>query len=134
MPDVLVDSNVILDLLVEASAWREWSANALGYAAERARLVINPIIYAELSVGYERIEWVEFALPPIFERDPIPYEAAFLAAKVYLEYRRRGGTRSAPLPDFFIGAHAAVKAYDLLTRDTTRYRTYFPTVRLIAPE
>ena len=134
MPDVLVDSNVILDVLVEKSAWREWSANALEYAAERARLVINPIIYAELSVGYERIELVEFALPPIFKRDPIPYEAAFLAGKVYLEYRRRGGFRSAPLPDFFIGAHAAVKGYDLLTRDMTRYRTYFPTVRLIAPE
>jgi predicted nucleic acid-binding protein len=134
VPDVLVDSNVIIDLLVETSAWREWSANALGYAAERARLVINPIIYAELSIGYERIELVEFALPPIFERDPIPYEAAFLAGKVYLEYRRRGGTRNAPLPDFFIGAHAAVKGYDLLTRDATRYRNYFPTVRLIAPE
>ena len=134
MPDVLVDSNVILDILVEKSAWREWSANALEYAAERARLVINPIIYAELSVGYERIELVEFALPPIFERDAIPYEAAFLAGKVYLEYRRRGGIRSAPLPDFFIGAHAAIKGYDLLTRDATRYRTYFPSVRLIAPE
>jgi len=134
VPDVLVDSNVILDILVEKSAWREWSANALEYAAERARLVINPIIYAELSVGYERIELVEFALPPIFERDAIPYEAAFLAGKVYLEYRRRGGIRSAPLPDFFIGAHAAIKGYDLLTRDATRYRTYFPSVRLIAPE
>ena len=133
MPDVLVDSNVILDLLVEKSAWREWSANALGYAAERARLVINPIIYAELSVGYERIELIESALPPIFARDPIPYEAAFLAGKVYLQYRRRGGTKNAPLPDFFIGAHAAVKGYDLLTRDATRYRTYFPTVKLIAP-
>jgi predicted nucleic acid-binding protein len=131
---VLVDSNVILDLLVEKSPWREWSTNALGRTAERARLVINAVIYAELSVGYEKIELVESALPPIFEREPIPYEAAFLAGKAYLQYRRRGGTKSAPLPDFIIGAHAAVEGYDLLTRDSNRYRFYFPTVRLIAPE
>jgi predicted nucleic acid-binding protein len=131
---VLVDSNVILDLLVEKSPWREWSINALGRVAEHARLVVNVIIYAELSVGYESIESVDSLLPPIFEREPIPYEAAFLAGKVYLQYRRRGGVKSAPLPDFFIGAHAAIKGYQLLTRDTARYRSYFPGLTLIAPE
>ena len=134
MPAVLVDSNVILDLLIPASSWREWSSSALAHAAERTRLVINPIVYAELSVGYDTIELVESALPPIFEREPIPYEAAFLAGKVYRDYRRRAGIKTAPLPDFFIGAHAAVRRYELLTRDPARYRPHFPSVPLIAPE
>jgi len=133
VPAVLVDSNIILDLLVEDETWRDWSAGALAREAEGARLVINPIIYAELSVAYETIELVESALPAIFDREPIPYEAAFLAGKSYLQYRRRGGTKRAPLPDFFIGAHAAVSGYSILTRDTARYRSYFPTVALIAP-
>ena len=133
MASVLVDSNVIIDLLTENSVWAEWSADALRRVAERARLVINPVIYAEVSVGYDRIEDVEAALPAIFERENIPYEAAFLAGKAYTAYRRRRGTRQSPLPDFFIGAHAAVAGYELFTRDAARYRTYFPTVSLVAP-
>lgn len=134
MPAVLVDSNVVLDLLVEQSDWFEWSSAALQKASDSGRLVINPIIYAEVSVGYESIELTEEALPPIFDREPISYEAAFLAGKVYAKYRRRGGTKSSPLPDFFIGAHAAVAGYRLLTRDTKRYSTYFPRLELIAPD
>jgi len=103
-------------------------------AAETARLVINPIIYAEVSVRYSRIEDLDVAMrPDLFVREPIPYRAAFLAGKVFLLYRRRGGARSAPLPDFFIGAHAAVVNYRLLTRDPRRYRTYFPDLAVIAP-
>jgi predicted nucleic acid-binding protein len=128
----LVDSNVILDLFAD-SAWRDSSVVALAAAANRGRLVINPIIYAEISVGYETTEILDALVPPTIEREAIPYDAAFLAGKAYLEYRRRGGMRRSPLPDFFIGAHAAVRGYELLTRDPARYRTYFPRLKLIAP-
>lgn len=131
---ILVDSNVILDLATLDSLWAEWSAAALARVVNEAVLVINPLIYAEISVRYESVEDLEAALPmDVFRRDVLPYEAAFLAGKCFLEYRRRGGTRTSPLPDFYIGAHAAVRGYRLLTRDATRYRTYFPTVELIAP-
>jgi predicted nucleic acid-binding protein len=134
MSFVLVDSNVLLDLMTEDPSWFVWSSNAIDEAAERSRLVINPVIYAETSVRFSRIEDLSAALPTIlFEREPIPYEAAFLAGKAYSRYLRFGGTRRSPLPDFFIGAHAAVAGYRLLTRDATRYRTYYPTVPLIAP-
>ena len=103
-------------------------------AADEAVLVINPIIYAEVSIGYTRVEHVEAVLPvDRFRREMLPYEAAFLAGKSFLAYRRRGGRLTSPLPDFYIGAHAAVLGYRLLTRDAARYRTYFPTVELIAP-
>ncbi len=131
---VLVDSNVILDVLTEDARWLAWSAEALAHAAERDILVINPIIYAEVSVRFERIEELEEALPDsLFRREPLPWEAGFLAGKCFRSYRRQGGARRAPLPDFYIGAHAAVRAMTLLTRDATRYRTYFPTLALIAP-
>jgi len=131
---VLVDSNVLLDVLRGDGAWTAWSAGALASAAETNRIVINPIIYAEVSVRYSRIEDLEAALrPDLFAREPIPYRAAFLAAKVYVLYRRRGGSRPSPLPDFFIGAHAAVANFRLLTRDPGRYRTYFPNLVLITP-
>jgi predicted nucleic acid-binding protein len=131
---VLVDSNVLLDLLSGESRWREWSETALAEAADRSRLILNAVIYAEISVGYARIEDLEAALPPeSFAREAIPYEAAFLAGKAFLTYRRRGGVRRSPLPDFLIGAHAAVAGHELLTRDAERYRTYFPGLRLIAP-
>jgi predicted nucleic acid-binding protein len=131
---VLVDSNVILDVAYEDPQWRAWSEAAIEQAAEETVLVINPIIYAEVSIGYARLEHVEAVLPvDRFRREALPYEAAFLAGKSFLTYRRRGGRRTSPLPDFYIGAHAAVRAYRLLTRDATRYRTYFPTVQLIAP-
>ncbi len=131
---VLVDSNVILDVLTEDARWLAWSAEALAHAAERDILVINPIIYAEVSVRFERIEELEEALPDsLFRREPLPWEAGFLAGKCFRSYRRQGGARRSPLPDFYIGAHAAVRAMTLLTRDATRYRTYFPTLALIAP-
>ena len=110
------------------------SAAAVVKAADRFRLVINPIIYAEVSIRYSRIEDLEAALPrTLLDREAIPYEAAFLAGKCFLAYRQRGGTKRSPLPDFFIGAHAAVAGYRLLTRDAARYRSYFPRLSLIAP-
>ncbi|MGA3402541.1 MAG: type II toxin-antitoxin system VapC family toxin [Acetobacteraceae bacterium] len=134
MTAVLIDSNVLLDVMTEDPQWFAWSAAAVESAADRARLVINAVIYAEVSVRYSRIEDVEAALPKgMIEREAIPYEAAFLAAKAFLAYRRKGGTRRSPLPDFFIGAHAALAGYRLLTRDAARYRTYFPRLTLIAP-
>lgn len=134
-PAVLVDSNVILDVLTEDPTWYEWSAAALELHAGATVLVLNPIIYAEVSIRFERIEELEEALPSEdFRRDPLPWEAAFLAGKAFVTYRRQGGARKAPLPDFYIGAHAAVREMALLTRDPARYRTYFPTVRLLTPE
>ncbi|HEY0104960.1 MAG TPA: type II toxin-antitoxin system VapC family toxin [Rhizomicrobium sp.] len=133
MPGVLIDSNVLLDVILGTPEWFDWSYSALRDAADRERLVINLVVYAEISTGYDSVELVETAIPAWVERENIPYEAAFLAAKAYRQYRRRGGVRRSPLPDFFIGAHAAIGSYRLLTRDPTRYRTYFPSVRLIAP-
>ncbi|NVN11507.1 type II toxin-antitoxin system VapC family toxin [Nguyenibacter vanlangensis] len=134
MTSVLVDANVLLDIMTEDERWFEWSADAVARAADRSRLVINPIVYAEVSIRYSRIEDLEAALPrTLFDREDLPYEAAFLAGKSFLAYKRRGGTKRSPLPDFLIGAHAAIAGYELLTRDVARYRTYFPTLRLIAP-
>jgi len=134
MTAVLVDSNVILDIATDDPTWGEWSGAALEKAANDSILVINPLIYAEVSTGFERIEDLEDLLPEdVFRRDDLPYEAAFLAGKCFLKYRKSGGARTAPLPDFYIGAHAAVAGYQLLTRDASRYRTYFPTVALICP-
>ncbi len=134
MTAVLIDSNVLLDLMTEDKRWFQWSAAAVESAADRFRLVINAIIYAEVSVRYSRIEDLEAALlKDMFEREAIPYEAAFLAGKLFLAYRRRGVAKGSPLPDFFIGAHAAIAGYRLLTRDATRYRSYFPMLSLITP-
>jgi predicted nucleic acid-binding protein len=131
---VLVDSNVLLDIMTEDPQWFSWSADALARAAETMRLVINPIIYAEVSIRYSRIEDLNDALPLTFvEREPLPYEAAFLAGKAFLIYRKHSGVRRSPLPDFFIGAHASIARYSLLTRDAGRYRTYFPKLPLITP-
>ena len=134
MSSVLVDANVLLDVMTEDAQWLAWSAQAIERAADRYRLVINPVIYAEVSIRYSRIEELDAALPKtMFDREAIPYEAAFLAGKSFLAYRRQGGTKRAPLPDFFIGAHAAVAGYRLMTRDAARYRTYYPKLPLIAP-
>ena len=134
MTAILLDSNVLLDLTTEDSHWFSWSAEAVEKAADRFRLVINPIIYAEVSIRYSRIEDLESALPKaMFDREAIPYEAAFLAGKSFPVYRQRGGAKRSPLPDFFIGARAAVAEYQLLTRDAGRYRSYFPRLPLIAP-
>ena len=134
MADCLVDSNVLLDLITRNEEWLEWSQSMLTEAGTHGRLVINPIVYAEVSVDYDRMEDFEQALPPTFiERRALPWEAAFLAGKSFERYRRAGGTRTAPLPDFLIGAHAAVEDLTLLTRDPRRFRTYFPRLRIIAP-
>jgi predicted nucleic acid-binding protein len=134
MTAVMIDSNVLLDILAKDPLWYSWSAAAVEGVADRFRLVINAVIYAEVSVRYSRIEELDAALPKsMFEREAIPYEAAFLAGKSFLAYRRREGTKRSPLPDFFIGAHAAIAGYRLLTRDAVRYRTYFPKLPLITP-
>ena len=130
----LVDANVLLDILTVDPTWHGWSSEALADAAESGPLWIDPVIYAEVSVRFSRIEDLEEALPPgDFGRAQLPWEAAFLAGKAFVQYRRRGGARTSTLPDFLIGAHAAVSGRALLTRDVGRYRSYFPTVRLIAP-
>ena len=134
MTAVIIDANVLLDVMTEDARWLAWSAEAIERAADRYRLVINPIIYAEVSIRYSRIEELDVALPKtMFDREAIPYEAAFLAGRSFLTYRRRGGAKRSPLPDLFIGAHAAVAGYRLMTRDAARYLTYFPKLPLIAP-
>jgi len=134
VPTVLVDSNVLLDVLTEDARWFGWSSETLARQAELGVLVINPIVYAEVSVGFERIEELDDALPPtMFQRAGLPWEAGFLAGKCFRAYRRRAGVRRSPLPDFYIGAHAALTGMKLLTRDPARYRTYFPKLQLISP-
>lgn len=134
MKPTLVDSNVILDLVTEDPTWFDWSAQELAKCVASSTLVVNPLVYSEVSVGFERIEELEEVFPAeFFVRDPLPWEAAFLAGKCFLAYRRSGGTQHAPLPDFYIGAHAVVRGYRLLTRDARRYRTYFPVLEIIAP-
>ena len=134
MTSVLVDSNVLLDVATDDPAWGAWSAAALEQTADQAVLVINALVYAEVSVGFATIEELEAAIPrDLYRREDLPYEAAFLAGKVFLRYRQGGGAKRSPLPDFYIGAHAAVAGYRLLTRDATRYRTYFPSLELISP-
>lgn len=131
---VLVDSNVLLDVLTNDPDWAPWSMETLAEQADRDLLAINPIVYAEVSIGFERIEELDAALPSTaFHRLPLPWDAAFLAGKCFVAYRKRGGSRTSPLPDFFIGAHASVAGMTLLTRDAARYRTYFPKLRLVAP-
>ena len=134
MTSVLVDSNVLLDIATDDPTWSDWSAATLKRLGDEAVLVINALIYAEVSIGFATIEGLEAALPTdLFRREQLPYEAAFLAGKCFLEYRRGGGTKRSPLPDFYIGAHAAVAGHRLLTRDAARYRTYFPRLDVIAP-
>ena len=131
---VLIDTSVLLDIVTEDDEWLEWSSAALERAASSFRLAINPIIYAEVSVGFDRIEDLDAALPTdYFERRPLPWEAGFLAGKCFLRYKRGGGARSAPPPDFYIGAHAAIEGLTVLTRDPKRYRAYFPRLPMIAP-
>lgn len=124
----------MLDIADEDAEWLDWSSAMLAEAAERGPVVINPIIYSEVSTRYDSIEALDDALPADFYiRAPLPWEAAFLAAKAFRRYRRRGGTKSSTLPDFFIGAHAAVTGMTLLTRDARRYRAYFTKLRITAP-
>ena len=131
---ILVDTNVLIDVAIEDPRWAEWSSTQLAQARDSDRLALNAIVYAELSVHFDTVESLETILVPFrFERLHLPWEAAFLAAKAFRRYWQAGGTKSTPLPDFFIGAHAAVTGLPLLTRDPRRYRRYFPKVRLITP-
>lgn len=130
----LVNSNVLLDIFTDDPEWSEWSTQTLGRVLDQGEVVVNPLVYAEVSVGFDRIEQLDEALPAsAFRREPLPYSAGFLAGKAFVSYRLRGGMKSAPLPDFYIGAHAAVAGYRLLTRDAPRYRTYFPRLELLSP-
>lgn len=130
----LVDSNVLLDVLTVDAKWYTWSARALETEANRGVLAINPIIYAGVSVGFQRIEELDEVLSPrSFHRLALPWEAGFLAGKCFKSHRARGGARRSPLPDFYIGAHASISGLTLLTRDAARYRSYFPSLTLVAP-
>lgn len=132
---ILVDTNVLIDIAVDDPRWTDWSAEKLAEARDSDKLALNAIVYAELSVHFDTVEQLESVLAPFrFERLHLPWEAAFVAGKAFKRYRSRGGTKSAPLPDFLIGAHAAVAGLRLLTRDPRRYREYFPTVELISPK
>ena len=134
MNGLLVDSNVILDIFLDDPNWANWSEMILNQYGTDNDLVINPIIYTEVSIGFNQIEELETAIEKArFQMREIPKEALFLAGKVFLNYKRNQGTKLSPLPDFFIGAHAAVLGVDLITRDVARYHTYFPTVNLISP-
>ena len=131
----LVDSNILLDVFTRTPGWWEWSLAQLEQAARRGRLLINDVIFAETSIRFATIEDFEAALAETgITVAPVPRTALFHAGKASVQYRDAGGTRSGVLPDFFIGAHAAVERLPILTRDVRRYRTYFPTVTLIAPE
>ncbi|GMV84132.1 MAG: hypothetical protein AMXMBFR7_53160 [Planctomycetota bacterium] len=135
MPHALIDSSVLLDVLTEDPRWFEWSSGTLERYAESHLLAINAMVYAEVSIRFERIEELDAALPErLLQRLPIPMAAAFLAGKCFMKYRKRGGTRPTPLPDFFIGAHAAVEGMPLITRDAARYRTYFPKLHVVSPK
>lgn len=135
MAATLVDSNVLIDIFARDSAWTQWSSEALTRAGDDGVVFVDQVIYAEISIGFATVEECEWALEAQgIERIPLPWPAAFLAGRAFVDYRQRGGTKRSPLPDFFIGGHAAVAGLRLLTRDPGRYRTYFPTVELISPE
>ena len=131
---VLVDSNVLLDVITDDPVWGNWASVTLIKLFNEYKLAINPIIYAEVSIRFSTIEELEETISQIFfKRLSVPYEAAFLAGKCYMEYKERGGLKTSVLPDFLIGAHASVSNMKLVTRDVSRYKTYFPELELIAP-
>jgi predicted nucleic acid-binding protein len=135
MTDTLVDTNVLLDVAKGDPRWRAWSERQIDDAASAGRLLVNQVVFAELAAAYDSLEQLNAAFnADIYHREHIPFDAAFAAGLAFLHYRRRGGPRTTPLPDFFIGAHAAVRQYRLLTRDRGYYATYFPTLKLISPE
>ena len=134
MKPVLIDSNILMDVFTNDPAWGEWSCRQLAILSQSTRLFINPIIYSELSIGYNRIETFESVLARLpIHLEEIPRPALFLAGKAFLRYRRSGGTKISPLPDFFIGAHAAVRQWRLITRDPTRIETHYPSVEILSP-
>ncbi len=130
---ILVDSNVLIDVLTDDPFWEAWSSEQLTRLGNTRQLAINPLIFAEIAMAYTDQGQLEAALPGSLVRLPLPYNAAFMAGRAFIEYRRRGGTRRSPLPDFYIGAHAAAEGHTIVTRDAARYRTYFPDVTVIAP-
>ena len=131
---VLVDSNVLIDLFTDDPNWAEWSHQALLRAAQQNSLAINPVIYSKISIAFTDLGKLDSALEPLeVSRLELPYRAAFLTEKAFLKYRRQGGKKSSPLPDFFIGAHAHCKKMKLLTRDKNRFQGYFPGIKLISP-
>ncbi|MFG6431619.1 type II toxin-antitoxin system VapC family toxin [Roseateles sp. LYH14W] len=131
---LLVDTNVLIDVVQDDPQWAEWSIGQLRAQSQLHELAINPVIYAELSLSYSTLEALEEAVAGMrLQLHEPPRAALFLAAKAFAQYRRRGGAKAQVLPDFFIGAHAAVKRWPLLTRDAARFATYFPTVELISP-
>lgn len=129
----LVDSNVLLDVFTDDAEWSSWSAHQLAIAFDAGPVVINPLIYAELSVGFDRVEELDDALPDPVQREDLPWDAAFLAGRCFVRYRRGGGTKRAPLPDFYIAAHAAITGRALLTRDRPRHTDLLPRLRVISP-
>lgn len=135
MTDTLVDTNVILDVAGDDPYWSEWSEHALARAVDGGGLIMNQIVYAELAGGFVMREQLDDALKAWpFRREDLPWDAAFMAGTAHLIYRRRGGSRTTTLPDFFIGAHAAARGYRLLTRDRGHYASYFPSLHIISPE
>jgi predicted nucleic acid-binding protein len=135
MMDTLVDSNVLIDVLQRDAHWVHWSRRQVTALGSEGALIINPLIYAELAAAYPDVESIDRRLPrTIYEREDLPWEAAFPAGQAFVRYRRSGDTKRSPLPDFYIGAHAQVRGHRLLTRDPDRYRAYFPAVELIAPD
>ncbi len=134
MRGILVDSNIILDVFLDDPNWAEWSESKLVKFSSITKLFINPVVYSEVSIGFQRIEELEIALNQAgFQMLEMPKEALFLAGKAFSKYRRKKGTKRSPLPDFYIGAQAAVFGMNLITRDPSRYRTYFPTVHITSP-
>lgn len=135
MTDTLVDSNVLIDILKVDPSWNEWSRSQLKRSRKLGKLVINQLIYAEIAAGYSSPRDVDRALnQAIYRRENLPWDAAFRAGEAYVGYRRARGLKGAPLPDFYIGAHAELAGYTLLTRDASVYRTYFPSISLVTPE
>lgn len=135
MTDTLVDTNILLDVVAEDELWTGWSGREMASATDEGSIVLSPVVYAELAAGYDQREALDAALLPWpIRRENLPWDAAFMAGKAFLSYRRSGGRRASPLPDFFIGAHAAVRGYRLLTRDRGYYARFFPTVTIISPE
>lgn len=129
----LVDSNVLLDIFTDDETWGQWSREHLAHAFDTGSVAINPLVFAELSVGFARIETLDQALPDRLEREDLPWEAAFLAGRCFVQYRRGGGTRRSPLPDFYIAAHAAISGRVLLTRDRPGYLDLLPSLEVVSP-
>lgn len=135
MIEIMVDSNILIDIFSKDPVWFKWSSDTIEQYAEQSRFIINQIIYGEISISFKRIEELEESLPPsYFVRDSIPWEASFLAAKVFYQYKKNGGKKNLILPDFLIGAHAAVRGVPLITRDISNYKTYYPDLKIISPQ